>query len=41
MVEVLDDPEVPSVFLHGMAGTTMPIATGTVYFSICFRPYKS
>ena len=27
MVEVLDDPQAPSVFLHGMAGTIMPIAT--------------
>lgn len=26
MVEILDDSKVPSVFLHGMAGTTMPIA---------------
>ncbi len=29
MVEVLDDPQAPSVFLHEMVGTTMPIATGT------------
>jgi len=26
MVEILDDPKTPSVFLHGMKGTTMPIA---------------
>lgn len=27
MVEVLDTPAAPSVFLHGMAGSTLPIAT--------------
>jgi len=36
MVEILDNPQAPSVFLHGMKGTTMPIALshgeGRAYF---------
>ena len=41
MVEVIDLQTAPSVFLHGMAGSKLPIATAHGEGRACFQPGKS